>query len=446
MHAPMHAPSVAAPAARLDPNDLYLRGLAGTLIGYAVFGKGFAVLGVAPLYIGELTLGLGLLALMRTRCWFAMLATPASLLLAVLIGWVLIRTVPFIGPYGVDAVRDSVIVVYGLFAFVVVALLIEDPYRLGRILRLYAGFAFVYGLIGGFLFVVTVTLADQLRIPGTQIQLPYVRAGEAAFHLGGAAVFMLLGLRRVGALWCVALCLNMAAVTVSRAATLACLVPILLGVVLGRQFRRFAPAALIGLALLAGAALADLRVMMPGDREVGAMQIVEGISSVFGASEAANFEGTKEFRLRWWRNIRDYTLHGPYFWSGKGFGVNLAMEDGYHHFVTQEATLRSPHNGHMTILARAGVPGLALWCGLLCAWFGMLVHSLLLARQAGHGRWAAIFVWIACYGAGILVNASFDVALEGPMSGVWFWCVIGLGIGASMIYRAGLVQAIGDPA
>ncbi|WP_162559878.1 O-antigen ligase family protein [Methylobacterium radiodurans] len=442
----MQARAVTMPAAARDPNDLYLRCLACALVGYAVFGKGFAVLGVAPLYVGELTLGLGLLALMRTRCWFAMLATPTSLLLAVLIVWVLVRTVPFIGAYGVDAVRDSVIVVYGLFAFVVVALLLEKPARLGWILRAYAGFAFLYGLIGGFLFATTVTMADSLRIPGTQIQLPYVRAGEAAFHLGGAAVFVLLGLRRVNALWCFVLCINMAVVTVSRAATLACLVPILLGVVLGRQFRRFAPAALIGLSLLAGAALADLRVMMPGDREVGAMQIVEGISSVFGASEAANFEGTKEFRLRWWRTIRDYTLHGPYFWSGKGFGVNLAMEDGYHHFVTQEATLRSPHNGHMTVLARAGVPGLALWIALLGAWFGMLLHSLLLARQAGHGRWAAVFVWITCYGAGILVNASFDVALEGPMSGIWFWSVVGLGIGASMIYRAGLVDAIGDPA
>ncbi|GJD90579.1 hypothetical protein BHAOGJBA_4120 [Methylobacterium hispanicum] len=441
----MHASAVAVRPAPRDPNDLYLRGLACALVGYAVFGKGFAVLGVAPLYVGELALGLGLLALMRSRCWFAVLGTPASLLLAALIAWVLIRTVPFLGIYGIDAVRDSVIVVYGLFAFVVIALLIENPLRLGWILRVYAGFAFLYGLIGGFLFVVTVTMADQLRIPGTQIQLPYIRAGEAAFHLGAAAVFMLVGLRRVGALWCVALCINMAAVTVSRAATLACLVPILLGVLLGRQLRRFAPAALIGVAMLAGAALADLRVMMPGDREVGAMQIVEGISSVFGASEAANFEGTKEFRLRWWRTIREYTLHGPYFWNGKGFGVNLAMEDGYHTFVTQEATLRSPHNGHMTILARAGVPGFALWAGLLAAWFGMLVHSLLLARRAGHGRWAAVFVWITCYGAGILVNASFDVALEGPMSGVCFWSVIGLGIGASMIYRAGLVRAIGDP-
>jgi hypothetical protein len=35
-----------------------------------------------------------------------------------------------------------------------------------------------------------------------------------------------------------------------------------------------------------------------------------------------------------------------------------------------------------------------------------------------------------------LINASFDVALEGPMLGIWFWCIIGLGIGSSMLYGA----------
>ena len=64
----MHASAVAVRPAPRDPNDLYLRGLGCALVGYAVFGTGFAVLGVAPLYVGEVALGLGLLALMRTRC------------------------------------------------------------------------------------------------------------------------------------------------------------------------------------------------------------------------------------------------------------------------------------------------------------------------------------------------------------------------------------------
>jgi hypothetical protein len=34
-----------------------------------------------------------------------------------------------------------------------------------------------------------------------------------------------------------------------------------------------------------------------------------------------------------------------------------------------------------------------------------------------------------------VINASFDVALEAPMQGIWFWCLIGFGIGTTMIYR-----------
>ena len=33
------------------------------------------------------------------------------------------------------------------------------------------------------------------------------------------------------------------------------------------------------------------------------------------------------------------------------------------------------------------------------------------------------------------IDASFDVALEGPMVGIWFWCLFGFGIASSMIYR-----------
>jgi hypothetical protein len=36
----------------------------------------------------------------------------------------------------------------------------------------------------------------------------------------------------------------------------------------------------------------------------------------------------------------------------------------------------------------------------------------------------------------IVIDASFDVALEGPMLGIWFWCLFGLGIASTMIYRA----------
>ena len=97
--------------------------------------------------------------------------------------------------------------------------------------------------------------------------------------------------------------------------------------------------------------------------------------------------------------------------------------------------VRSPHNAHLTMLARSGVPGLVLWVMTGLAWFAMLLRNIVLAKRRKETHWSNIFIWIACYALAIVIDASFDVALEGPMLGIWFWSLFGLGIAASMIYR-----------
>jgi hypothetical protein len=68
--------------------------------------------------------------------------------------------------------------------------------------------------------------------------------------------------------------------------------------------------------------------------------------------------------------------------------------------------------------------------------FGMLMRSLLTARLACYENWAGVVVFTVGYVAAILINATFDVTLEEPMPGIWFWCLCGLGIESVMIYRA----------
>jgi hypothetical protein len=58
------------------------------------------------------------------------------------------------------------------------------------------------------------------------------------------------------------------------------------------------------------------------------------------------------------------------------------------------------------------------------------------ARMRGHEQWVKLFVFVVCYETAILINASFDVVIEGPMQGIWFWCLFGLGVGSVMVYRA----------
>jgi hypothetical protein len=47
----------------------------------------------------------------------------------------------------------------------------------------------------------------------------------------------------------------------------------------------------------------------------------------------------------------------------------------------------------MTILARAGVPGLVLW-GLLVSWLVMLTRAVLTARRRRQTDWAGLFLFI----------------------------------------------------
>jgi hypothetical protein len=170
------------------------------------------------------------------------------------------------------------------------------------------------------------------------------------------------------------------------------------------------------------------------DRSASTRQIVNNIASMAGEGQEQT-EGTKRWRVDWWNLIVNNTVYGPYFWTGRGFGLNLAEADGFG-AIRLAHPLRSPHNVHMTILARAGMPGLALWWAFLASWFGMMMRAMWIARRRGQTDWAALFLFIACYAMAIVINATFDVTLEAPMQGVWFWCLIGLGIGSVMVYRA----------
>ena len=98
--------------------------------------------------------------------------------------------------------------------------------------------------------------------------------------------------------------------------------------------------------------------------------------------------------------------------------------------MTRDHSLRSPHNGHLTFLARGGVPAGFLWV-VLQGTFGLsLLRAFFRARRVGNEWWQRIDIWILAYWLAFLVNAAFDVFLEGPQGGIWFWSLFGFGIAA----------------
>jgi|SRR5579883_889106 len=444
--APSTRPTAPGPDLTLLLGNRYLTFLGIVLLGYAVMGRGFAYLGFPPLYIGEIALFAGAAVFFRSRAFVASLATLPSVVLAVTMIWVMARTLPFLRAYGFDSLRDSTVITYGGFAFIVTGLLLEDARRIDVVLRLYR---FMMASLPAMFVALLLNKYVPDDVPQLLGPAPIVNVGPSAVgtHLAGLMVFALIGYRKVSAVWVFMWFATLApVVATNRGAALSVVVPIVFAMIMLGRFRLMFTVLRTGIAIfVAMLALESLsgqydEARESWDRPVSAHQILENVLSIVGQSGNQG-EGTKQWRLNWWDIIIKDTIHGSRFWTGRGFGVNLAEEDGFAGpNITangqNRALTRSPHNAQMTLLARAGVPGLTLWALVLASWFGMLMRTMLTARARGHKSWADLFLFIGCYVAAIVINASFDVVLEGPVQGIWFWCLFGFGIGSVMIYRA----------
>jgi hypothetical protein len=182
-------------------------------------------------------------------------------------------------------------------------------------------------------------------------------------------------------------------------------------------------------------AVCNFHIEIPGGkgRELSFQQIVVNVVSTVGDADNDGLDSTKEWRTDWWKDIIADTVHGKRFWTGAGFGINLADEYGYQ--VQADHSLRSPHSAHMTVLARMGVPGLAVWAVVQLTWLLAVLDAYYKSRRNRDARWSGLFLFLGAYWLAFLINASFDVYLEGPMGGIWFWTVYGIGVGALRIYK-----------
>ncbi len=447
----------AALAVRVHLPRIALGALGVCLLGYAMLGRGFAYVGVAPLFVGEMTLALCVLAALLS---FSGRTLIHSRIVAVLLAFLvigLIATLPQIGQYGIDALRDAVLWGYGLFGLAVAALLLHTGWLL-KVARTYVKFVPLFLIWTPLAIVVFELYGPSLpRFPGSQASLIDLKGGDVAVHLAGIAALIILGLPQVlrpvqerlsaaasqrqewvwWALWLAAALIPVFRV---RAGILAIAVAVLIVLVMrlgartrsgpngastGAGSRWGKPALLVTLALTALLAF-NVQVSVGENRNtVSAEALLLNVQSIAGQTGEGDRDGSRGWRLKWWTDIVNYTVNGPYFWTGKGYGVNLADDDGYQ---LDGNSLRSPHNGHLNILARSGVPGLLAWAALQLAFVAALLRAHQLAKRAGQDLWVRLNIWVLAYWAAFMVNASFDVYLEGPQGGIWFWCLFGFGL------------------
>lgn len=397
------------------------------LIGYAALNRGFAYVGAGGIFVGELVLALAavtfLIRLPRMRFG------PGEVAVLLFMGWGAATTLPYIGTYGLDAFRDAVAWGYALIALAISVSL--TPAAMAAGIRVYRRLALPIVVWLPIAAVTTIVLGDSIpRAPGGDVPIIAFKGGDAGVHLAGVAAFVLTGLyggRRFGVdravlLWPAWLVTFGLVGAVNRGGMVAASMAAF-SLVFIRRLNQWVVAVSVAVVIAAGAWLANPQVDLGIQRQLSFQQIVENATSIFIDRPSAQTQATKAWRIQWWESIVDYTVGGPQFWTGKGYGVNLADSDGFQ--VEADGSLRSPHSAHLEILARSGVPGLVLWILLNAAVGTALLRAGRAADRTGRTWWAAVTAWIAVYWLAALVTMSVDVYLAGPMGGIWFWTIVG---------------------
>ncbi|WP_165795419.1 O-antigen ligase family protein [Deinococcus koreensis] len=431
----------------------YALGLLGvSLAGYAFLGKGYAYLGVPPLFIGEVALGLGLIGLVMAWARGARLVHTRGLVLLIAL-FILIglgSTLPYVGKYGLNAIRDAAAWYYALFTLIVATLVVHLG-RFRQVILRYGRVLPYFLLAAPFGFWITRLFEPSIPTwPISAQAILLVKGGDLAVHLAGVMAFLMLGLHRLAApehaqsarplrrrtewwwwgLWMISFAslLTGRASLVTVGAALAC-------VLLLRPISRWGRPLFLAASMLLLLVVVDPRIKMSSGRELSLDGLLLNVQSITGDTGVSVVDGTRTWRLDWWRTITRYTVYGDKFWTGKGYGINLANSDGFQ--VDSEQTLRNPHSIHYSILARSGVPGLVSWIALNLVFAWSLLMAFFRARTAGHLVWANVHLWILAYWVALMTNASFDVFIEGPQGGIWYWSLLGFGIAALELYRRG---------
>jgi hypothetical protein len=430
----------------------WLKALLFALFGYALLGKAFAYL-----FVGEMILMIGVLVYFKSQRAMLVFNDSVLLLWLMFAALGLCRTVPFLAMYRFDAVRDSVLWGYGIFA-VLVAAFVRNSDQISRALNTYRRFLLWYLPLVPFLMLLSNFFRDKLPVLpwGKNITVVMLRTSETGVHLSAAAIFLLLfsGGRRssrgtdislphvigfVG--WTFAATIVL---IVTRSGFLAIVLPIALASVLqvGRVGWKVAGLATVSAVLALTVLTSEVITIKVHQRTFTSQQLLDNVASIFGSGDSNATESTKTWRLIWWAKIVRYTIFGPYRWTGKGFGVNLAQVDGAPGLSREDTSLRSPHSAHMTILARMGVPGLALWIAINVMFAFRMFRAFRRASRARSQFWTGVNLWILCYWLAAVINMSFDVYLEGPDGGILFWTIIGFGIAALRIQSSEARQAV----
>jgi Sulfotransferase domain len=289
-------PVVSGSATRTaDPASRWFGAFALVLLfGYAIGDKGFAyVKPPGPIFLSEVLLILGLVAAGRRLSSLATVvrAQPAFTGLLVFVGLGALFTVPYLGRYQIDAIRDAALWYYGLFAFIVATVVHAQPDLLRRALGLYARFLpilLAWLPIGA----VLARREDMLLLP-EGVSLFASKSGNAAVHaVLGLGFVLLLGPHyytksRRQLLACLAFVALLASASQARGGMLGAGLALLgVFVFLGRaRARTLVSLVVLGSLVFGTLIVTGVSIETERGREVSADQLLANASSIVSGGE-----------------------------------------------------------------------------------------------------------------------------------------------------------------
>lgn len=385
---------------------------------YAFFNKG-----IAYSFLVEVLLVLGLLIVLKDiRNFEIVWNRPVK----ILTGFILVCVLSIFRALGkyplIDIVRDSFVINYALFVFIPFLFKDDIGYFKERLIAIYKWYPIV--VCASFLLISFVPFFETFIVFG-KIPLLLYKAGDMGVHLLISSLLMLNGYIKmskkmaiINTLICFYLFLMIA--TYSRSGALAFLLGLFLYFVFMKnkelkalfiQYLKYAP--IIGLIAVSFYVSTKVQDNFQG-RKVGLDQLKDNALSLVGNSSNGPLSDNKAWRLLWWAKILDYSFTKENFVLGKGLGMSLAEDDDIS--GASEGDLRSPHNFHLNLMARFGIPFFLVWCYWMALHFKVFRDKNLSPEN---------LLYLSCIAA-FLFNASFDVYLEGPMGAFPFWTFIGL--------------------
>ena len=396
---------------------LYLRAYLLVMTLYVFLNKG-----VAYTYLVEALWLIGILLLLMDRKKVELIwnKTTKLLLFFIAIGFIYIFR-GFIKYDILDLIRDSFIFQYGWFVFILFLFK-------GKAAQIWKTLFFIYKW---FPFVALLNFILQYFVPFFETVTPFggipillYKNGDMGVQLLISTLLLLFSFEKYSFKWRVVLSLVIALdflilASYSRSGIVAFLASLICFIYFNKDIQlqsrvrlliKYLPIIL----LIVTPIYINIKVTENFQgRSVGFEQIKNNFSSIVGGTTDATSEDNVVWRLVWWAKIIDYSFAAPNFFIGKGLGMSLATEDD---IITLDDSLRSPHNFHLNIMARFGVLLFVIWTYFLIQILRPLFKKQLTGRR----------LLIGCVLFAFMLNASFDVFLEGPMGAFPFWTWLGL--------------------